>query len=279
MTNINPNMDNFVDEFEKIYNEDDFILILLDACRFDVFKEIADDYLSGDLKCVWSAGYNTKEYVKMYKCGYDLTYISANPTISNWYAENKESHNFRPERHISDIINVWQFAWDKEAGTTRPENVTDVSIGYLHDKNKPRVVIHYMQPHAPYISDDIIGWAEDENINDISDTFSSDITRPAARVQNLIETGVLSDEKLKELYKANLEYALVEVCRLINVIDVDSKIIISSDHGENLGELKHYQHYNDTIYTRLVPWFEVEYASLSEDDNVEDKLRNLGYLE
>ena len=39
-----------------LIEKDSFALIILDACRYDVFAEEIDNYLDGDLRLTWGSG-------------------------------------------------------------------------------------------------------------------------------------------------------------------------------------------------------------------------------
>lgn len=45
-------------------DEEEFVLVVLDACRFDAFDLLYGEYLSGDLRKVLAAGRWTADYVR-----------------------------------------------------------------------------------------------------------------------------------------------------------------------------------------------------------------------
>lgn len=67
-----------------IHGEDWDILIILDACRYDVFEKVHGTYLDGELKKVRSEGSETREWLKKtWVDKYDLSYYSANPYVNS----------------------------------------------------------------------------------------------------------------------------------------------------------------------------------------------------
>ncbi len=142
---------------EQNINEEDWDnLIILDACRFDFFKKVYKDYLDGKLEKRISKGSNTGEWlVKTFPNKYDYTYVSASPYINSYGVPlNKCSSAYRSFfwnaiEHFSKIIDVWEFGYTKEFDTIHPR---EVNIAYLSNKDNNKTIIHYMQPHQPYLS-------------------------------------------------------------------------------------------------------------------------------
>lgn len=67
----------------------------------------------------------------------------------------------------------------------------------------------------------------------------------------------LGQDELKKLYSENLEIVLESVSRLVG--EVKGKAIITSDHGEGLGdEMVSHPPHSDAKVLREVPWLEVE---------------------
>ena len=115
---------------QPIHEADWDYLIVLDACRFDFFEKVYQDYLDGDLTKVKSRGSATHEWLaKTFSAHrYKYNYITANPYINkeglnlsdmvneieiDWYASKK----------FPEIHSAWQEVWDEEIGTVRPEKM------------------------------------------------------------------------------------------------------------------------------------------------------------
>ncbi|KXB07236.1 hypothetical protein AKJ52_00715, partial [candidate division MSBL1 archaeon SCGC-AAA382C18] len=60
-------------------------LIILDACRFDFFREVYKNYLDGELYKVISEGSQTSEWVRktFRKEYFEAVYVSANPYVNS----------------------------------------------------------------------------------------------------------------------------------------------------------------------------------------------------
>ncbi|RJS97461.1 sulfatase-like hydrolase/transferase [Halococcus sp. IIIV-5B] len=287
----------------EFVSNDEFALIVLDACRYDVFKRLHSRFITGDLQRVWASGRWTAEYAaRTWTEYYDLTYINSMPVNSDFYFELRgKSH--RPSEHIETLVHVWEDGWDPERGTVPAETMTDTALGYASQMDDIGLVVHYAQPHVPYIgATEILPWNDDPTEESSQNTgmrqlLSEGQDRPTQRIYNRIKNGQISVHELHRAYTDNLEYVLAEVVRLVRRLDCP--VAITGDHGEHLGENDRYLHESDSILIRQVPWFivdpntidrrriEEKYREMeifpSDDyqvtEGIEDRLASLGYVE
>jgi len=129
------------------------LIIVLDATRYDYFKEYYGYFFEGELKKVWSAGSCTPEWFRNTFREYynDVLYISANPHINSY---SVELHGCKASDHFARILDVWATDWDHQLGTVLPHSVNRVLRSVSRDPllSKKRIIAHYIQPHAPYVS-------------------------------------------------------------------------------------------------------------------------------
>jgi len=281
---------------QNVMDSDWDYLIILDACRYDMFNDLYRQFLKkGTLKKVHSKGSDTLEWLKAnFKDYYeDIVYISANPYINSITAVK----GFKALDHFGKIVDVWKFGWDERLGTVPPKNVTNTAKKWILKYPNKRMIIHYIQPHYPYIASnckmDLDFNVKDENrevgyrwvsiLRDKAGSFLcskfvwrmtkslglSDPRAPLWRMNKLLGGKYASNdekiyhyfrgnfEKLKELYRENLKIVLGEVSNLLKYLS--GKVIITSDHGEGLGDsiLLHPPNLRIPILTE-VPWFEIE---------------------
>lgn len=282
-------IDDFIDN-------DEFVLIVLDACRFDSFKRIHDSVLKGDLQKVWASGRWTADYTRRtWTDTYELTYLTTIPVISDFYFENI-GMDYRPSNHIEKLVPLWDSDWDPSLGTVPPEDVTDSALTHASQPEPTRLVVHYSQPHAPYIGEtQILPW--DGELEDMRELLKKDIDRPTQRIYDRIETGDITKARLKQAYIDNLRCVLGEVVRLVR--RVDCPVVITGDHGEHLGENGKFLHEEESVLIRQVPWFVVDGSEIGQTDiesryagretnstthsqpseEIKDRLANLGYTE
>ena len=153
------------------------------------------------------------------------------------------------------------------------------------------MVVHYFQPHAPYIGSERLRNKQYES----GGTATSKIEARAESILDIydsIESGSVSDEKLETVYKSNLQRVIQAAKPLI--AESSEKTVITSDHGELLGEDGRYLHGGmpHPILCEL-PWFEVtevkgNTVNIAEKveqrergdqrKGVKQQLRDLGYV-
>lgn len=273
----------------EVFDKDWDTLIVLDACRYDMFKQI--NRIDGKLTAVESKGSMTSEWLRANIDGrnlLDTVYVTANPQLE------RNRKNWDVEFH--DIINVWlNEGWDEETGTVLADTMNQVAIEANQQFPNKRLVIHYMQPHYPFVTTDTdFDKGHLSSIEGVGDTVSGE------HVWNQKFIGQLdvSQDKLWEMYTANLEYVLTHIERLLT--EIQGKTVITSDHGNYVGDraspipIQEYGHprglYDDVV--TCVPWLECmngkrrrivsetgsEQTNV-EDEKVTDRLRDLGYVD
>lgn len=276
-------------------------LIILDACRYDFFEQVYEDYLKGDLEKRRSVASSTPEWAsKTFTDHHEITYFSSNPFINSAGMPLNEidwgssaGYEWSADDHISNIIDVWHEGWDDDLGTVTPEKMTETVYNHMDEvEESNRTIIHYMQPHAPYITNGKgrknktirksfkkAKEAGEENEKD-GGVLSAvgDAVRP--RFEKLVEDSTIAmklgmwielnpsslfsvgkngtRETLEEYYEENLRLVMGEVQELIK--DLDGKVVVTSDHGEAFGEQGVWEHHVETHIPALVevPWLEVE---------------------
>jgi hypothetical protein len=273
-----------------VFSEDWDTLVVLDACRFDMF-ETAND-IGGTLTARTSKASATTQWLKANVPGRDLrdtVYVTANPQ----YERNKESLDADFHR----VINVWlDEGWDEETGTVRAETMTDAAIDAHEQYPNKRLVVHYMQPHYPFVRSETR--FDKQHLTTIDDGHD-DADGENVWNKKFLGHVTVSRDDLWAMYMENLTYVLEHVAELLATIS--GKTVITSDHGNYVGErawpipIREYGHprglYDDEVVR--VPWLEHEDGdrreivrgeaemsrSAVDDDVVSDRLRNLGYRE
>ena len=157
-----------------------------------------------------------------------------------------------------------------------------------------RLVVHYMQPHYPFVPSDTT--ADKEHLQQID----GDGSGPSEEnVWNQMFNGDLdlSRDELWSIYVENLEYVLEHVAELLQ--ELSGKTVVTSDHGNYVGEraspipIREYGHPRGMIDDPViqVPWLVSENGNrrtikVDETNNSEDtvdeavvgeRLRDLGY--
>jgi len=244
-------------------------LIILDACRFDFFEKIYKEYMDGELEKRISKGSNTGEWLaKTFPDKYDYTYISANPYINSYGVSlnrcrpEYRNYSWNAVEHFSNIIDVWEFGWKEEVGTIHPK---EVNKAYLSNKDNNKTIIHYVQPHYPYLSyggvfgiRNKVNILKDEPINYKQKLKKNKLVEPIKKLPRLkkiqVEIGL---DKLFYYYEDNLRTVLKHVSHLTAYLN--GTTIITADHGEAFGEEGVWEHPIETHIPVLieVPWLAI----------------------
>lgn len=249
-----------------ILDEDWDNLIILDACRYDIFRKLyLKRKIKGKLFKKISRGSHTIEYLlenfknKKYD---DIVYLTSTPYV-NIYCKN----NFHK------IISVWKYGWDPQFLTVTPESMFDYAIEALIKYPNKRLIIHFMQPHFPYIG---------YSIKDLRRNIREEMKKKVKKNDGIyfLEKkfkkslfslytrrifALLTDEFQIKAYIKNLKLVLPVVEKLIEILP--GKTAVSTDHGESFGEKMHnlfpIKFYGHDINIRIpslveIPWLLVK---------------------
>lgn len=279
---------------QGVVDEEWDYLIVLDACRYDFFEQIYSEYFTGDLEKRRSPGSATPEWAaKTFTGDHDITYLSANPFVNSlgipldelkWGASC--DYQWAASEHIDTVVDLWKDAWDDDLGAVAPETVTERARKWRDDVDEDsRMVIHYLQPHAPYLQRGkgrklkrIRGGVEGPTTFD--DTSESDEKTATASVREWVEErlgrsqlammlGMIVElnpssmldignrgfsTTIETYYEENLRLALAAAANLAEYLD--GRVVVTSDHGEAFGEHGIWEHHVETHIPSLVevPW-------------------------
>jgi hypothetical protein len=259
-------------------------LILLDACRFDDFKDIND--LPGTLDSKISKGVDSKQFIKRNFVGesfQDTVYVTANPHVG---LLNKDVFH--------DVITEPISNWNSEIDCVMPTEVTTAAIRAHKEYPNKRIIVHYMQPHDPPLGPTADSLRREYNIGGAA---PGDQESDGDRIMELVAEEVIPKDSARKAYQETLEIVLDDVEGLLD--SITGKVVISSDHGEMFGESPYpilgelFEHYRNpkTIELCRVPWFvpnqrtkrrrvipETHEDTMSVDNqDIEKQLEALGY--
>lgn len=236
--------------------------IILDACRYDSFRSVYKEYLEGgELEKRIGATCTTHWLRSVFEEGAyrDIVYVSGNPWVNSLTAWD----GFKPGEKFKEIRDVWEEAWDEQLETVPPSPVTDAAMEARREHPNDRLIIHYLQPHYPYLSNTIPGeikmyfdgvdGRDRESKNYILSSLSRHVNQSFEKILGRSSFWKLREyfgikmksveeylwrtysvQELRDLYEKNLRRVLSEVKKLLD--NLEGQLVVTSDHGEAFGE-------------------------------------------
>jgi hypothetical protein len=244
---------------QKVRSHDEYLLIVLDACRYRDFRDLHHLFLDGHLKPAYTPARDTFEYSRlMWPGDHAVTYVSGAVPINSCQLQINEDgelnglyEGYDPAQHLEEIVDVWSTGWQDDLGTVPPAAVTDAALDHHH---QDQLAAHYFQPHAPYIGRvQLLGHRGEEHRPNHGQPND-------ALVWECVQDGEIPIQKLHAAYQANMIRVLKEVQRLVQQTR-HRHIFITADHGEALGEYDVYAHPRKPArhpMIHVVPFFRVD---------------------
>ena len=284
----------------NVYDRHWDVLIVLDTCRVDALKSVADEYdflEKDEVGAMWSVGSASVEWMaETFQAAYDneirnTAYISANGFTQRVFEEGDRPDDGRGWSHTNwttvsaDRFQLldqpFLYTESNSEWLTEPRPVTERAIDVSREHDPERMILHYSQPHHPYAAN-----ARAEGRTELEDHEKNPFEQ--------LRTGH-DFEPIWNAYLDQLREVLDEVEIVLDNMDAET-VAISADHGEGFGELGFiYGHPIGILHpsVRKVPWittsatdncsFEPTLEPPSRVDSVEERtnerLRQLGYIE
>ena len=257
------------------------VLILVDACRYDLLEDVNEKYLSeAEISshtsvASYSLEFMTKHFTEEYAEEMSETLlVAANP-----YTDEIETDRF------AFIDEVWRDCWDREFNSVRPKPVIDRALQawrWRDSYDANQMIVWLMQPHRPFRSQP--EWMPSGGVEKFG---SPDVDKV---LWGRLRDGELNPQEVWDAYVDNLEYALTEITRFVH--NADGSIVVTSDHGNAFGEWGFWGHpgHIPIPALRRVPWIEFEgkaqwmfkaneNSQEPAEANAKERLRALGYDE
>ncbi|OAQ54704.1 hypothetical protein HTG_03845 [Natrinema mahii] len=282
------------------------VLILLDTCRVDALRAVADEYnFISSVDSIRSVGGRSPEWIAktfvdkyeeaIRETAYLTTNVFTEPILdtaspdAGSLADKSFTYDLLDRISTVDVetLGKCEYLFEYEPvgesgplghteGGTPPRYVTDRGIDVARNENFDRLILHYLQPHPPYMSR-----ALEED-------------RPLYKHERdwwgyMGDTG--DRGTIWETYLDELRFVLDEVEIVLENVDAD-QVVISSDHGEAFGEFWEFGHKTGSMHPKVrnVPWVETsatdtgsytpefEAPAIEDADNdLAEQLEALGY--
>lgn len=220
-----------MEECQNPFAEEWDNLIIIDSCRQDLFQKI-----TGYQGSRYSLGSATPEYIEKNFSNGDFSnyvYIAGSPYFSDKRFE--EITGREPLEVFHTVFKTFETGWSD--GLVKPEKTIEEALTAKKLFPQKKLVIHFMPPHYPFVTEII---DTDEQIDP----------------WNLAENGKVAPEKVISAYEDNIEYIEPFIDELVS--GLNGKSILTSDHGNFIGEAGTYGHpkYREEKAVKKVPWIE-----------------------
>lgn len=260
-----------------IWESDWDLLIVLDACRAEWAETVADEFsFIESVNTINSVGSHSAEWIhKTFTEEYNDLLAETAYITANHHAKWMKPSNFKTFENLNEYCGVFK-------GIPAPPAhiVTDRAIQITRQTDWEHCIVHYMQPHKPFLKQ-------------TGDRTEVEVANDWSLGYNMYKkhfAGELSKKEIENGFIRNLRYVLEEVGNLLENVDA-SKVVITSDHGNALGERFLWDHSRGVKHPsmRHVPWLETtaeDAETINPDDyhktdydeeKIKKSLKQLGY--
>ena len=253
-------------------------LIILDACRYDMFADVAD--LPGTTDARYSLAPATYEFVR---ANFSETRLADTIYLGaiNWFLRLRDEIGAEVFKTVDLQSDEADIEWaDEELNVPAPSAVTGRAKTTQANHPNKRLIVHYLQPHHPFIGP----------------TGSERFTHQSSSLLDVVAESSASDETLREAYRENLRIVLQEVEELLGTLD--GRTVVTADHGEMLSDRHRYapvkgyghhvgifndpttkvpMHVHESGDRRQIRASEPKRTGSKGEKRLNERLRNLGY--
>lgn len=263
-----PSFERGPDLFDRLQAVDWDVLLILDACRFDVLSAVAETAVVRPVRSPASSTPEFLEHARERGVFEGATYVSANP----------QTGKKRPGEDIS-LRPVYEEAWENRLGTVPAERVFRAVRNELDESNT--VVGHVMQPHYPHICR--IDGHTLPVPNGLHPREFKDSNLEASGLQALLASGAVNLDRARRSYEICVRYAWESASSFAASLASEGyQVAVTADHGESFGERGFVEH---PVGIRIDPLVTVPWVTFGSGSNegdqtgTEDQLKALGYVD
>lgn len=241
-------------------------MFILDACRYDIFAKT--NTLDGNLEYRVSRGSKSWPFMQgnfVDKTLHDTVYITGNAHAPKLNEDTFHAIEYIPVKPLSSSNYP---GYPKDSYAVLPEDIAEAALTAHEQFPEKRLIIHFMQPHTPYLGE--TGRKMYNKVNKRRDQITVDMGGRAGNIKltvyQLMNNGAVEfdDATLRDAYVENLDLVLGHVEQLFD--EINGRTVVTGDHGECLGEQPLYHEnsqYSGKLYGHLpevrpelrkVPW-------------------------
>lgn len=227
-------------------------IIWFDGGRLDWFKELVDDYFTGELQACWNGGigYTGDWAVRNLSGEYPGMGLFSMAALRQADAvdyDGREHFDLAPKMNMPDgsdmqerLATLGYLELNDDPVQVEPRETNKRVRKHLNELRGG--VVRYLKPHPPFdgLEEMTAGYSKTK------DTFDA------------LANGDLTLDELEQAYVRT--YKLAFECATDLVSDLDGDVILTADHGECLrcGQLFHSRRHKMHDHLVQVPWFRID---------------------
>ena len=222
-------------------------LVVMDACRYDKLHRVAPELAQEQVLAGANVTYRwINRFANQFR-GEDILFFTANPVC-----DRELQNHLRKGLLHWEIVPLYRTHWgtwgDCDAPTVHPRDVVRAVMDYTTLYGQPhRMVVWFMQPHAPYIGTNAIPyqtWG-----GGMDDELTKQVKKMSV-LKRAFLAGEVTARQVELAYEGNVDVVVKEVRALLP--ELRGRTIVTADHGEMLGEHGEIEHSAPPIYPELM---------------------------
>lgn len=225
----------------NIFDRDWDLLVVLDACRYDLFATFVTQHSVYDhfdsVERTYSIASQTVDWL-------DRTFEGADRSLlaETLYVSDHDHIAMADSDLLYGGAPIPLTEQNSTGGVLRPESVTAEALRQFETSGAEKYIVHYIQPHAPFLH---CAGKYDSTAYEGGSTLN---------VWNGIRDGKYDREEVWRDYGQNLLLVLDHVETLIE--NFEGTVAVTSDHGNAMGEFGLYGHPGREAAPSIrgVPW-------------------------
>lgn len=243
------------------------VLVVMDAARVDMTRHLAEsghyDHIPRSVESVWSNASCSIDWIDRTFNDHPeqarrTGYVTANPFADHDEPDTRSADLSAAQ--LGHLRPLYKTHWQELAGgieTVPPHAVTRHAIDAWRRRDElgiDRLVVHYMQPHEPFIERPEWGSGDSKLLKNLVE----DGAEAGSSVYPRVRAGDVPLQEFKHVYQQNHAWILGHLDGTL-LANADGDVVLTADHGNGLGEWGAWHHPPGRLAPpiRKVPWIEL----------------------
>lgn len=231
------------------------VACIFDACRWDAFEERCAPSQPVSTPVTSTASWTEDVWCDPDMDWSNITYITANPVTTITSDKDSEKYPGDMREHVGEYIDLKHHdrtVWNQDLGTPMADAITESVLSDIDPS--PPFVIHYIQPHTPFIGNvgfGIRSRGPETRLLNLFDDATDEDENIGMRDYYPVRSGMVDPAIARTAYLENLTRIWNETTAIREAHD---RVITTADHGEQLGPDDWRHGHDDLNQARVVPF-------------------------